>query len=131
MSFPTTPQRASSVSTPVPVVTIEQNPAPIDYQVFDITAPLHELLCRLTAASAISTPAFADTRKPFPNNQPLEIQQLVSESSSIKSRIRKAQAAVDSILDGDRDVAEQEREMEWLENKIADQQRVLARLAED
>jgi len=119
------------VSTPLPVVAVEQNLVPIDYQVFDIIAPLHELLCGLTASSTTSAPGLADARKPYPNSQPLETQQLASESSSIKSRIRRAQATVDTIPDGDRDVAEQLREIEWLENKIAEQQRVLARLAED
>ncbi|PWY87934.1 hypothetical protein BO94DRAFT_58983 [Aspergillus sclerotioniger CBS 115572] len=50
---------------------------------------------------------------------PLEIKDLPTEASSIKIRIQKAYAVVDSLPDVDRSVADQEEEIKELENRIA------------
>ncbi|KAL4908073.1 hypothetical protein BDW74DRAFT_148541 [Aspergillus multicolor] len=49
---------------------------------------------------------------------PLEVKKLPTEVSSIKIRIQKAQAVVEGLPDVDRTVAEQEKEIEDLEDKI-------------
>ncbi|RAL10851.1 RNA polymerase II mediator complex middle subunit MED9 [Aspergillus homomorphus CBS 101889] len=50
---------------------------------------------------------------------PLDIKDLPTEVSSIKIRIQKAQAVVESLPDVDRSVAEQEMEIQELEDRIA------------
>lgn len=130
MSFPTTPQRASSASTPLAAAATEQGPPRFDYQVFDIIAPLHELLCRLAATPGAAAADLPSVQMPFPNQQPLEIQQLASEVSSIRSRIRRARAVVEALPDVERDVEEQLLEMDWLRRRIAEQREVLRSMAE-
>lgn len=139
MSMPGTPQRVSVVSTPlataVPPTPDALPVVRIDYQVFDIIAPLHEILCRLVAAGPdTSTPASGapeSTSACFPGQQPLDVQQLEHEISSVKARIRRARAVVDMIPDGERTVEEQRKEMEWLAKKIAEQRKVLAAMIND
>ncbi|OJJ99274.1 hypothetical protein ASPACDRAFT_43941 [Aspergillus aculeatus ATCC 16872] len=50
---------------------------------------------------------------------PLDIKDLPTEVSSIKIRIQKAQAVVENLPDVDRSVAEQEVEIQELEDRIA------------
>lgn len=50
---------------------------------------------------------------------PLDVKNLPTEVSSIKIRIQKAQAVVEGLPDVDRSVAEQEKEIRDLEDKIA------------
>ncbi|KAL4818048.1 RNA polymerase II transcription mediator complex subunit 9-domain-containing protein [Aspergillus spinulosporus] len=50
---------------------------------------------------------------------PLDVKNLPTEVSSIKIRIQKAQAVVEGLPDVDRSVAEQEKEIQDLEDKIA------------
>jgi predicted nucleic acid-binding Zn-ribbon protein len=49
----------------------------------------------------------------------LDIKHLPTEASSIKIRIQKAQAVVESLPDVDRSVADQEKEIAQLEERIA------------
>ncbi|KAL5359785.1 RNA polymerase II transcription mediator complex subunit 9-domain-containing protein [Aspergillus floccosus] len=50
---------------------------------------------------------------------PLDIKHLPTEASSIKIRIQKAQAVVESLPDVDRSVVDQEKEIAQLEERIA------------
>ena len=50
---------------------------------------------------------------------PLDIKDLPTEASSIKIRIQKAQAVVESLPDVQRSVVEQEREIKELEHRIS------------
>ncbi|KAK5277640.1 hypothetical protein LTR16_009538, partial [Cryomyces antarcticus] len=92
-------------------------------ETFDILPPLHQLLSRLLAGNP---PNLADpSLAAYPDQQHLDIQQLATESSSIKARIRKALAAVRALPDMERTVEEQEEEIEYLESKIRRQRRII------
>jgi len=56
--------------------------------------------------------------------------QLAGEASSIRSRIRRARAAVEALPDVDRTVEEQEDEIKLLQERITKQTAVLKGLAE-
>ena len=138
------PTMSQAASTPAPtppsnIQTQQQGPAsttatatqPIDLlpaDMFDFTAPLHELLSRLlTQPPAVQGGAGAASAC-FPGQAPLDIQQLVSEVSDIKGRIRRARAAVEGLPDVGRTVDEQEAEMAELRERIARQREMLGRL---
>lgn len=57
---------------------------------------------------------------------PLDIKDLPTEASSIKIRIQKAQAAVEGLPDVQRSVAEQNQEIEELEDRIAKLQSIIS-----
>ncbi|KAL4739486.1 RNA polymerase II transcription mediator complex subunit 9-domain-containing protein [Aspergillus similis] len=57
---------------------------------------------------------------------PLDVKNLPTEVSSIKIRIQKAQAVVEALPDVDRSVAEQEKEIRGLEDKITRLKSVLS-----
>lgn len=92
-------------------------------ETFDIAPSLHELLSRLLAQ-----PTPPDSQSSFPKAPSLEIQQLGSEVSDIRNRIRRARAAVDALPDVERTVEDQEVEMNELGEKIRAQREVLSRM---
>lgn len=57
---------------------------------------------------------------------PLDVKDLPTEANSIKIRIQKARTVVESLPDVHRSVAEQEREIEELEDRIARLRSVIA-----
>lgn len=57
---------------------------------------------------------------------PLDIKDLPTEASSIKIRIQKAQAVVEGLPDVQRSVAEQDQEIDELEDRIAKLQSVIS-----
>lgn len=74
-----------------------------------------------SAAAAAEIAALSSNAPP-----PLDIKSLPTEVSSIKIRIQKAQAVVEGLPDIDRSVADQEAEMEELEDRIARLKSVIA-----
>ncbi|KAL3462997.1 RNA polymerase II transcription mediator complex subunit 9-domain-containing protein [Aspergillus heterothallicus] len=79
-----------------------------------------ELLGAVSSSAPGPTSAAADMSALGSNMPPpLDIKNLPTEVSSIKIRIQKAQAVVGNLPDVDRTVAEQEREIHELEDKIA------------
>ena len=115
MAAPTTPRLAHTDNAP------NNSLPPPD--TFDITPSLHELLSRL-----LVQPGPPDSQSSFPKALPLEIQQLGSEVSEIRNRIRKARAAVDAMPDVERTVKDQEVEMDELREKIRAQREILSRM---
>ncbi|KAL2815531.1 RNA polymerase II transcription mediator complex subunit 9-domain-containing protein [Aspergillus granulosus] len=78
------------------------------------------LLGAVSSSAPGPTSATADIAALGPNlPPPLDIKNLPTEVSSIKIRIQKAQAVVENLPDVDRTVAEQEREIHELEDRIA------------
>ncbi|KAL4897786.1 RNA polymerase II transcription mediator complex subunit 9-domain-containing protein [Aspergillus ambiguus] len=67
-----------------------------------------------SASAAAEIAALSSSAPP-----PLDIKHLPTEASSIKIRIQKAQAVVESLPDVDRSVAEQDKEIAQLEERIA------------
>ncbi|KAL2839075.1 RNA polymerase II transcription mediator complex subunit 9-domain-containing protein [Aspergillus pseudoustus] len=79
-----------------------------------------ELLGAVPSSAPGPTSAAADIAALGSNLPPaLDIKSLPTEVSSIKIRIQKAQAVVENLPDVDRTVAEQEREIQELEDRIA------------
>ena len=99
-------------------------------ETFDILSPLHELLHQLlhnpSAGSTNLSANYAPTL--FPNQQPLEVQQLAGEMSAIRNRIRKARAAVEALPDVERSVEEQDEEMAALRGRIERQKQMLSNI---
>ncbi|TKA72845.1 hypothetical protein B0A49_05149 [Cryomyces minteri] len=124
MSLAASPKQTIDTSPATPSNTATQSipslPLP---ETFDILPPLHQLLSRLLAANPpnLTDPSLAA----YPDQQHLDIQQLATEASSIKARIRKALAAVRALPDMERTVEEQEEEIEYLESKIRRQTRII------
>ncbi|GAQ04511.1 hypothetical protein ALT_1832 [Aspergillus lentulus] len=141
-----TPLRKPSSAPETPMVGEPTNtaPQPVPFpppQTFDIIPPLHGLLLRLLSAqtageggsrtageaggeapSGSSGPgqgAQQQTSATGSGLAPLTAKNLPTEASSIKIRIQKAHAVVESLPDIGRSVAEQEKEIEELENRIA------------
>lgn len=74
-----------------------------------------------------SAPAVPETSALSSNaSVPLDVKRLPTESSSIRIRIQKARAIVESLPDVQRSVADQEREIEELEDRISRLRSVLA-----
>ncbi|KAH1435318.1 hypothetical protein KXX32_008833 [Aspergillus fumigatus] len=148
-----TPLRKPSSAPETPMVGESMNtaPQPVPFpppQTFDIIPPLHGLLLRLLStqtageggprtAGEAGGQAPSEPSGPGQGVQqqtsatgsglaPLTAKDLPTEASSIKIRIQKAHAAVESLPDIGRSVAEQENEIEELENRIARLNAVLA-----
>ncbi|KAI9043749.1 RNA polymerase II mediator complex middle subunit MED9 [Aspergillus affinis] len=75
----------------------------------------------VSAAAAAEIAALSSNAPP-----PLDIKSLPTEISSIKIRVQKAQAVVEGLPDVDRSVADQEAEIEELEDRIARLKSVIA-----
>ncbi|KAH8424010.1 RNA polymerase II mediator complex middle subunit MED9 [Aspergillus melleus] len=75
----------------------------------------------VSAAAAAEIAALSSNAPP-----PLDIKNLPTEVSSIKIRVQKAQAVVEGLPDVDRSVADQEAEIEELEDRIARLKSVIA-----
>ncbi|PKX91963.1 RNA polymerase II mediator complex middle subunit MED9 [Aspergillus novofumigatus IBT 16806] len=141
-----TPLRKPSSAPETPMVGEPTNtaPQPVPFpppQTFDIIPPLHGLLLRLLSAQTAGeggprTVGEAGGEAPSGSSgpgqgvqqptsatgsglAPLTAKNLPTEASSIKIRIQKAHAVVGSLPDIGRSVAEQEKEIEELENRIA------------
>ncbi|GIK01386.1 hypothetical protein Aspvir_005422 [Aspergillus viridinutans] len=139
------PLRKPSSAPDTPMVGEPTNtaPQPVSFpppQTFDIIPPLHGLLLRLLSAQTAGEggPRTAGEAGQAPSGSsgpgqgvqqqtsatgsglaPLSAKNLPTEASSIKIRIQKAHAVVESLPDIGRSVAEQEKEIEELENRIA------------
>ncbi|MCJ1385183.1 hypothetical protein MMC17_008304 [Xylographa soralifera] len=85
---------------------------------FDFIPPLHTLLSRLLVSQAESA------------GTTLSPKDLATEAAAIKIKIQKARAAVQVLPDVDRSVAEQQGEIEELEERIREQKRVLREVAD-
>ncbi|RHZ44513.1 RNA polymerase II mediator complex middle subunit MED9 [Aspergillus thermomutatus] len=148
-----TPLRKPSSAPETPMVkdTTNTAPQPVPFpppQTFDIIPPLHGLLLRLLSAQTAGeggprTAGEAGGQAPSGSSgagqgvqqqnpaagnglAPLSAKNLPTAASSIKIRIQKAHAVVESLPDIDRSVAEQEGEIEELENRIASLKLVLS-----
>jgi len=125
---PTTPSAhpPHSLSQPPPqVIRTTTLPSP---EIFDILAPLHELLSRLATSSSSATsntPAAAATVGSYKSAAPLEIQHLAAEASTVRNRIRRARRAVEGLPDVERGLSAQEREIAELRTRIEAQMGVL------
>ncbi|PLB53105.1 hypothetical protein P170DRAFT_472981 [Aspergillus steynii IBT 23096] len=75
----------------------------------------------VSAAAAAEIAALSSSAPP-----PLDIKNLPTEVSSIKIHVQKAQAVVEGLPDVDRSVADQEAEIEELEDRIARLKSVIA-----
>ncbi|MCJ1481258.1 hypothetical protein MMC06_001415 [Schaereria dolodes] len=86
---------------------------------FDIIPSLHALLSRLLVA---------------PNDggagSPLSPKDLSTEAAAIKIKIQKARAAVETLPDIERTVAEQREDIKELQTRIVGLKRVLAQFAD-
>jgi hypothetical protein len=133
MSFPTSQLQSSAAQTPVPtqhttiLSTTSTLPPPAT---FDILPPLHELLSRLVANDPEASLTAEPSSPTYQNLEPLAMHQLAGEVSSVRSRIRRARAAVESLPDMDRTVEEQEEEIKLLQDRITKQTAVLKGLAQ-
>jgi len=133
MSFTTSQIHSSAAPTPVPTQntihppTINTLPSPATV---DILPPLHELLSRLVANDPEASLTAEPSSPTYQNLEPLAMHQLAGEASSIRSRIRRARAAVEALPDVDRTVEEQEDEIKLLQERITKQTAVLKGLAE-
>ncbi|KAJ5808603.1 hypothetical protein N7474_009872 [Penicillium riverlandense] len=118
-------------------------------QTFEIIPPLHGILLRLlsqknTASEQGNTTAPAGNESTQPQSQqpldpkngtgpssldltnlepnahpPLDVKDLPTETSSVKIRLQKARTVVEGLPDVDRSVAEQQQEIEELEDHVA------------
>ncbi|OJJ72021.1 hypothetical protein ASPBRDRAFT_125917 [Aspergillus brasiliensis CBS 101740] len=140
-----TPLPKSSVAPETPMVKdVPATPQAVPFpspQTFDIVPPLHGLLSRLLSPSTNAAGGVRATDDPTGAAAPtvtsagpggaeisglgsstspaLDIKDLPTEVSSIKIRIQKAQAVVENLPDVDRSVADQEEEIQELEDRIA------------
>ena len=91
-------------------------------QIFDLIAPLHEVLNRLLT----QPPGLTSNAHPvsFPGQQQLEIQHLSNEVGvdAVKNKIKKVRAVLETLPDMDRSVEEQQVEIDDLVRKIKAQQ---------
>jgi len=122
----TAPTPISTQSTTIPPTT-STLPSPTT---FDILPPLHELLSRLVANDPEASLTAEPSSPTYQNLEPLAMHQLAGEASGIRSRIRRARAAVEALPDVDRTVEEQEEEIKLLQERITKQTAVLKGLAE-
>ena len=83
---------------------------------FDIIPALHSLLSRLS--SSLENSSYVP---------PLSLKDVAAEAASVKIRIQKARALVDTLPDIDRTVEEQEGDLEELKTMIGKQKRTLRR----
>jgi len=122
-SLPTTPSAQAQSHQPQLLVPTNTTALPSP-EIFDILAPLHELLSRLISPSTPST-GTSTTAGSYKTATPLEIQHLAAEASTVRNRIRRARRAVEGLPDVERGVGEQEREIAELRRKIEAQRGVL------
>lgn len=90
-------------------------PPPAD---FDILPDLHKLLSRLINTAG-QPPAQTLTPNGPSEDGPLEIQHLATAATALKLKISKARRAVMALPDIDRTTEDQEKEIEYLEARIA------------
>ncbi|BDD60014.1 hypothetical protein MAP00_005181 [Monascus purpureus] len=117
------PKPSSVPDTPYGEASSSPSPQPVPFpspQTFDIIPPLHGLLLRLISPQTTGEAALSEVGAVGPNAPPpLDIKDLPIETNSIRIRIQKARAVVESLPDVHRTVADQEREIEELEDRIA------------
>ncbi|KAI9653130.1 MAG: hypothetical protein M1831_006214 [Alyxoria varia] len=95
-------------------------------QIFDLIAPLHEVLNRLLTQPPTGLTSHAHPVS-FPGQQPLEIQHLSGEVGvdAVKNKVKKARAVLETLPDMDRSIDEQQAEIDDLVRKIKAQQEML------
>lgn len=133
MSFTTSQVQSSAAATPIPTQTTTLPPTTNTLPTpatFDILPPLHELLSRLVADDPTASLTAEPSSPTYQNLEPLAMHQLAGEASSIRSRIRRARAAVEALPDVDRTIEEQEEEIRLLQERITKQTAVLKGLTQ-
>lgn len=133
----------SAASTPLPQAHQVGHPPTLDIHsqltlppasTFDILPLLHELLSRLLASEDVTiSPTLIASMPPvmarmYPNEQPLAVQQIGLEASKLRNRIRRARATVEALPDMDRDLQDQDLELDELRDRIVKQKAVLSGL---
>ena len=95
-------------------------------ETLDIVPALYEILNRTLPPVPGATGGQTGAAQPaFPGQQPLDINQLNGEVSSIRARIRKARREIESLPGVERTVEEQEDEIAYLREKVRKQVEVL------
>ncbi|KAF2838550.1 hypothetical protein M501DRAFT_1016643 [Patellaria atrata CBS 101060] len=105
-----------------------------DPSTFDFLPPLHQLLSRLLSSPSLNSSgagASGDALlQPYPNEQPLEIQNLQTAAGALKVKIQKARQAIKALPSIDRTVEDQEEEIAYLTERIEYLKGVLNRLGQ-